>query len=139
LEILGSICNDILCLDDGIEAVSIMDLRGNMLSSAKSKNSFSNKRYEITKDIKDMAGSWAIVIFGMVQRMDEAFGKNEAVVSFHKKAKLMLIPILSNDKLVCLVMHRSSNEDYIINKIQTLLELRWDTNNDKHDNDDIGI
>ncbi len=51
----------------------------------------------------------------------------------------MLVPILSNDKLVCLVMHRSSNEGYIINKIQILVELRYDTNNDKLDSNDISI
>jgi len=119
--------------------VSIMDMRGNMLSSASSKNSFFNKKYEITKDIKNTAGSWAIVIFGMVQRIDRAFGQTEAVVSLHKKSKLMLVPILSRDILICLVMHRSSNEDYIINKIQTLLEPGFDTNNDKLDSNDISI
>jgi hypothetical protein len=136
---IRGISDDILCLDDGIEAVSIMDMRGNMLSSATSKNSFFNKKYEVTKDIKNMAGSWAIVIFGMVQRMDEAFGKTEAVVSLHKKSKLMLVPILSHDILVCLVMHCSSNEDYIINKIQTFLEPGYDTNNDKLNSNDISI
>jgi len=84
LTILGDICNDILCLDDGIEAVSIIDMGGNMLSSVTSKNSFFNKKYEVTKDT---AGSRAIVILGMVQRMDGAFGKTEAVVSLHKKSK----------------------------------------------------
>ena len=75
----------------------------------------------------------------MVQIMDEAFGITEAVVSLHKKSKLMLVPILSHDILVCLVMHRSTNEDYIINKIQTLLEPRFDTTNSKLDGNDISI
>jgi hypothetical protein len=58
----------------------------------------------------------------MVQRMDEAFGSTEAIVSFHKKCKLMLVPIPSHQILIGLVIYRSSNEEYIITKIQTLLE-----------------
>jgi hypothetical protein len=118
---LSKISKHILSIDDTIDAVSIMDMQGNTLSST-SKESFYSTKYDITKDIHDIAGDFAIVILGMVQRMDEAFGSTEAIVSFHKKCKLMLVPIPSHQILIGLVIYRSSNEEYIITKIRTLLE-----------------
>lgn len=125
---LSKISKQILSIDDTIDAVSIMDMQGNTLAST-SKESFYSTKYDVTKDIHDTAGDFAIVILGMVQRMDEAFGSTEAIVSFHKKCKLMLVPIPSHQILIGLVIYRSSNEEYIITKIRTLLE----------DEDNIGI
>jgi hypothetical protein len=125
---LSKISKQILSIDDTIDAVSIMDMQGNTLAST-SKESFYSTKYDVTKDIHDTAGDFAIVILGMVQRMDEAFGSTEAIVSFYKKCKLMLVPIPSHQILIGLVIYRSSNEEYIITKIRTLLE----------DEDNIGI
>jgi hypothetical protein len=118
---------DILSMDHAIDAVSIMDMRGNTLSSA-SKDSLYSTKYQITKDIKNMAGSWAIVVLGMTQRMDQSFGSTEAIVSLHKKSKLVLVPVPSHQVLIGLVVYRSSNEEYIIEKIRTLLEAQDDIN-----------
>jgi len=118
---LSKISKQILSIDDTIDAVSIMDMQGNTLSST-SKESFYTAKYDVTKDIHDIAGGFAIVILGMVQRMDKSFGSTEAIVSFHKKCKLMLVPIPSHQILIGLVIYRSSNEEYIITKIRTLLD-----------------
>lgn len=120
---IDKMAKDILSIDDSIDAVSIMDRQGNTLSSA-SKESLYRIKYQITKDIKNMAGTWAIVILGMTQRMDQIFGRTEAIVSLHKKSKLMLVPISSLQLLIGLVVYRSSNEEYIIAKIRTLLEAQ---------------
>jgi hypothetical protein len=121
---------DILSLDDAIDAASIMDMKGNTLSSA-SKESLHSTKYEITRDIKNMAGSWAIVVLGMTQIMDQAFGSTEAIVSLHKKSKLILVPVSSHQLLIGLVVYRSSNDEYIIDKIRTLLEAQDDINLDQ--------
>lgn len=83
----SKMAKDILSIDDAIDAVSIMDTKGNTLSSASKESHYSTK-YQITKDIKNMAGSWAIVILGMTQRMDQSFGSTEAIVSLHKKVQV---------------------------------------------------
>jgi hypothetical protein len=128
---LSKISKQILSIDDTIDAVSIMDMQGNTLSST-SKESFYTTKYDITQDIHDIAGDFAIVILGMVQRMDTSFGSTEAVVSFHKKCKLMLVPIPSHQILIGLVIYRSSNEEYIITKIRTLLEDKEDISIDQN-------
>ncbi|HKR57441.1 MAG TPA: hypothetical protein VJR67_01070 [Candidatus Nitrosopolaris sp.] len=116
----AKMAKDVLSIDDSIDAVSIMDRRGNTLSSV-SKGSLYSVKYRITEDVKNMAGAWAIVILGMTQRMDQIFGRSEAVVSLHKRSKLMLVPVSSHQLLIGLVVYRSSNEEYIIAKIRTLL------------------
>jgi hypothetical protein len=127
---LAKMTKDILSIDDAIEAVSIMNMKGNTLASA-SKESLYSTKYQITKEIKNMAGDWAIVILGMTQRMDQSFGSTEAIVSLHKKSKLILVPISSHQVLIGLVVYRSSNEEYIIAKIRTLLEAKDDINLDQ--------
>jgi hypothetical protein len=128
---LSKISKQILSIDDTIDAVSIMDMQGNTLSST-SKESFYTTKYDVTQDIHDIAGDFAIVILGMVQRMDKSFGSTEAVISFHKKCKLMLVPIPSHQILIGLVIYRSSNEEYIITKIRTLLEDKEDISIDQN-------
>jgi hypothetical protein len=128
---LSKISKQILSIDDTIDAVSVMDMQGNTLSST-SKESFYTTKYDVTQDIHDIAGDFAIVILGMVQRMDKSFGSTEAVISFHKKCKLMLVPIPSHQILIGLVIYRSSNEEYIITKIRTLLEDKEDISIDQN-------
>ena len=118
---LSKISKQILSIDDTIDAVSIMDMQGNTLSST-SKEPFYTTKYHVSNEINDIAGDFAIVILGMVQRMDKSFGITEAVVSFHKKCKLMLVPIPSHQILIGLVIYRSSNEEYIITKLLALLK-----------------
>jgi hypothetical protein len=127
---LAKMAKDILYIDDAIDAVSIMNMKGNTLTSA-SKESLYSTRYQITKDIKNMAGDWAIVVLGMTQRMDQSFGSTEAIVSLHKKSKLILVPISSHQLLIGLIVYRSCNEDYIIDKIRTLPEAQDDINFDQ--------
>lgn len=127
---IAQMAEDILSIDDSIDAVSIMDMKGNTLASA-SKESLYGTKYQISKDIKDMGGDWAIVVLGMTQRMDQSFGSTEAIVSLHKKSKLIVVPISSHRLLIGLVVFRSSNEEYIINKIRTLLEAQDDVSLDQ--------
>ena len=72
---------------------------------------------------KKNSGTWAIVILGMCERFKHVFGSSEAIVNIHKNCKTMLIPIHWRILLIGLVIQRSANgEDYIANKVRTLLE-----------------
>lgn len=113
------ISDDILSLDDGILSVSIMDARTGTTLAVSSKTSFRNQ-YKITESERKNSGAWAIVILGLVREVRNTFGDTKAIISVHKKCKLILIP--SHLLLIGLVVQRSTNaEDYIVNKIETML------------------
>jgi hypothetical protein len=121
LDIANKISNDVISIDDAILAISVMDMKGNILAS-QVKQAFRDK-FEVTIDDKKNSGTWAIVILGMCERFRHVFGSSEAIINIHKSCKTMLIPIRSRQLLIGLVIQRSANaEDYVANKIRTLLE-----------------
>jgi hypothetical protein len=59
----------------------------------------------------------------MCEKFKHIFGSSKAIINVHKSCKTMLIPIRSRHILIGLVIQRSANaEDYIANKVRTLLE-----------------
>lgn len=113
------ISDDILSLDDAILSVSIIDARTGSTLAVSSKTSFKNQ-FEITDSERKNSGTWAIVILGLVREVRNTFGDTKAIISVHKKCKLILIP--SHLLLIGLVVQRSTNaEDYIANKVETML------------------
>ena len=119
--IANKISNDIISIDDAIIAISVMDMKGNILAS-QFKQAFKEK-FQVTMDDKKNSGTWAIVILGMCEKFRHVFGSSEAIINIYKSCKTMLIPIRSRQILIGLVIQRSANaEDYIANKVRTLLE-----------------
>jgi hypothetical protein len=114
--------DNILSLYDSILAVSIMDMRGNILA-ANSKQSFKDT-FGVTRDGEEYGGTLAFTILSLVNQVRDVFGDAQAIITIHKNCKLMLLPMSSYEILVGLVIHSSANaEDCEIAKnIEALLE-----------------
>src|SRR5215218_1979105 len=113
------ISDDILSTNDEILAISIMDMRGNILGS-RSKESFL-KDFRVTREADKYGGTLAVA-----NEVKEVAGEARAIITVYEKCKMMLLTLPSYEILVGLVLHSSVNaEDYnIANKIERLLAVR---------------
>jgi hypothetical protein len=115
------ISDNILSTDDGILAISIMDIKGNILA-AKSRQSF-KETFGVTIDGEKYGGILAIANLSLVNEVKDIFGEAQAIITIHDNCKLMLLPMLSYGLLVGLVLQHSVNAEdaHIDNRIETLL------------------
>jgi len=115
------ISDNILSLYDWILAVSIMDMRGNILA-AKSKQSFKDT-FGVIRDGEESGGTLAFTILSLVNQVRDVFGDAQAIITIHKNCKLMLLPMPSYEILVGLVIHSSANAEdgQIAKNIEALL------------------
>ena len=120
-----TLSDDILSNNEGILAISIMDMRGNILA-ANSKESF-KQAFAISRDRAKYGGTLAVAALAVVNETRNIFGASKAIITIHKNCKLMLIPVPSYQLLVGLVLQRSVNtEDKIANKIERLVAYTLD-------------
>ena len=101
--------DNILSLYDSILAVSIMDMRGNILT-ANSKQSFKDT-FGVTRDGEEYGGTLAFTILSLVNQVRDVFGDAQEIITIHKNCKLMLLPMPSYEILVGLVIHSSVNAE----------------------------
>ena len=115
------ISDDLLSADDSILAISIMDIKGNILA-AKSKQSF-KETFGLTSDGEKYGGILAIATLTLVNEVKNIFGEAQAIITIHDNCKLMLLPMPSYRLLIGLVLQRSVNaeDSHIPNKIERLL------------------
>jgi hypothetical protein len=115
------ISDNILSTDNGILAISIMDIKGNILA-AKSKQSF-KETFGVTIDGEKYGSILAIATLSLVNEVKDIFGEAQAIITIHDNCKLMLLPMLSYGLLVGLVLQHSVNAEdaHIDNRIETLL------------------
>src|ERR671919_235099 len=115
------VSDDILSANDEILAISIMDMRGNILA-AKSKESF-KQAFGVTRDGDKYGGTLAVAALAVANAVKDIAGEAQAIISIYKNCKMMLLPIPSHEILVGFVLQLSVNaEDYnIAHKIETLL------------------
>ena len=115
------IVNDILSINDEILAISIIDMKGNILA-AKSKESF-KEAFGVTRDGDKYGGSLAVAALSLVNQVRNVVGEVQAIITIHKDCKMMLVPLPAYQILVGLVLLRSVNaEDHkIAHKIERLI------------------
>ena len=116
------VSDNILSLYDWILSVSIMDMRGNILT-ANSKQSFKDT-FGVTRDDEEYGGTLAFTILSLVNQVIDVFGDAQAIITIHKNCKLMLLPMPSYEILVGLVIHSSVNAEdgQIAKNIEALLQ-----------------
>ena len=120
-----TLSDDILSNNDDILAISIMDMRGNILA-AKSKESF-KQAFVISRDRAKYGGTLAVAALAVANETRNIFGASKAIITIHENCKLMLIPVPSYQLLVGLVLRRSVNtEDKIANEIERLVASTLD-------------
>jgi len=115
------ISDDILSTNEEILALSIMNMRGNILA-AKSKESF-KKAFGVTRDGDKYGGTLAVAALAVANEVKDVVGEAQAIITIHENCKLMLLPIPSSEILLGFVLQRSANaEDHnMANKIERLL------------------
>jgi hypothetical protein len=115
------ISDDILSTNEEILALSIMDMRGNILA-AKSKEAF-KKALRVTRDGDKYGGTLAVAALAVANEVKDVVGEAQAIITIHENCKLMLLPIPSYEILLGFVLQRSANaEDHnMANKIERLL------------------
>ncbi len=115
------VVNHILSINDEILAVSIIDMKGNILA-AKSKESF-KEAFGVTRDGDKYGGTIAVEVLSLVNQVRNVVGEVQAIITIHKDCKMMLVSLPAFQILVGLVLHRSVNvEDYnIADKIERLV------------------
>jgi hypothetical protein len=110
------IADDILSTNDEILAISVIDMKGNVLAG-KSKESF-NKAFRLSEGGDKYGATLAVGILSLVNEVKDTFGEAQAIITIHKNCKLMLLPVPSYEILVGLVLQRDYN---IVSKIERLL------------------
>ena len=121
------VVNDILFINDEILAISVIDMKGNILA-AKSKEFF-KEAFGVTRDGDKYGGALAVEVLSLVSQVRNVVGGVQAIITIHKDCKMMLVPLPAFQILVGLVLHRSVNaEDYnIADKIERLVaDTLWE-------------
>ena len=115
------IAYEILSTNDEILALSIMDMRGNIIA-ATSKESF-KEDFGVSREGDKYGGSLAVAALAVANEVKDVAGEAQALITIYKNCKMMLLPMPSHEILVGFVLQPSVNaEDYnIANKIEILL------------------
>ena len=115
------IAYEILSTNEEILAISIMDMRGNIIA-ATSKESF-KEDFGVSQEGDKYGGSLAVAALAVANEVKDVAGEAQALITIYKNCKMMLLPIPSHEILVGFVLQPSVNaEDYnISNKIEILL------------------
>jgi hypothetical protein len=115
------IVNDILSNNDEILAISVIDMKGNILA-AKSEESF-KEAFGVTRNGDKYGGTLAVAALAVANEVKDVFREAQAIISIHENCKMMLLPISSYEILIGFVLQRSLNaEGYdFANKIERLL------------------
>ena len=124
----------ILSTNNEILAISIMDIRGNIIA-ANSKESF-KESFRVTRDGDKYGGSLAVAALAVANEVREVAGEAEALITIYKKCNMMLLPLPSFQLLIGLVLERSANvEDYYIiaNNIERFLRDTAKAHNSNND------
>jgi hypothetical protein len=125
------ISDDILSSNDETLAISIMDMKGNILA-AKSKESF-KKAFGVTREGDKYGGTLAVAALAVANELKDVVGEAQALITIYKNCKMMLLPIPSFEIMVGFVLQPSVNaEGYnIANKIERLLADTVKSHNSK--------
>jgi hypothetical protein len=116
------IANDILSTNNEILAITIMDVRGNILAATSKE--FFKEDFRVSRDGEKYGGSLAVAALAVANELKDFAGEAQALITIYEKCKMMLLPMPSREILVGFVLQRSANaEDYynIANKIEILL------------------
>lgn len=116
------IAHDILSSNYGILSVAVIDRSGNILAG-ESGESF-KERYQVgSLGGTSYGGTLAVATLSVINEVKAAFGEPQAIITIHKNCKLMLLPMLSYDTLIGLVLERSAevDDDKLANDIERLV------------------
>ena len=115
---IHTITGKLLQIDESILSVAIVDRKGQTVSR-KSRYHISNAF--VSDNARTDCNIWTRAAFAMVEQCAKSFGKVETFVSVYEKIKVMVVPLMSSDSLVVLTMFPSVSVEYIIRKINLIV------------------
>jgi hypothetical protein len=117
------ISHDILSSTDEVLSVSVFDRTGNILH-VESKES-SKKRVDVFRwEEGRSGGTVAVATLSLVNEVKDAFGEPQAIVTMHENCNMMVLPMLSYDILLGVVLECSADandNNMIANEIQRVV------------------
>lgn len=126
---IDTLVKSIINMDHSVLSVAVISTRGETLvsrskfnihdvfSSAKSK-----AKTRGTAKIEGDAGLWTRAALEMTKQFDRVFGSSDALVSFYKDVKLMILPIDHMKIHVVIICLRSTNTELIIVRFNEFLK-----------------
>jgi hypothetical protein len=99
------IADEVLSNFEGVLAISLMDMRGNLLAS-RSRGAF-RQAFAVSPDRAKNSATLALAVLRLVNEVRTIFGAAKAIITIHENCKLMLLPLTSFQVLIGLVLERS--------------------------------
>ena len=106
----------LLELDECILSVMLVNMNGQIVDY-KSKYHIPHKAVTTM----DHDGMWIRAAYAMLDQCTKNFGKIQAFVSLHEKAKLLALPVPNINALLLLTVIPSANTEYITSKVESLM------------------
>ena len=110
----------ILKSDRSILSLTINDDKGKVVGRAFTP-AYEKKYLELAKEIRNRAGLFSALIFGIATEPEKIFGETEAVVRIYADVKLILIPFPSRKMMATLLTRKTADIDLIVKKVRPLL------------------
>ena len=111
----------ILKSEKSILSLTINDDRGEVVGRAYGP-AYEKKYLELAKEIRNRAGLFSALIFGIATEPEKIFGETKAVVRIYADVKLILIPFPSRKFMATLLTKKTTDIDQIVKKIRPLLK-----------------
>lgn len=128
---IHTIAGKLLQIDESILSVAVVDMKGQTVSR-KSRYHISNAF--VSDNAKTDCNIWIRAAFAMVEQCAKSFGKVETFVSVYEKIKVMVVPLMQVNSLVVLTMLPSVSVEYIIRKINLIVNyFRPEQNRKEYD------
>ena len=110
----NTLVESLLGLDECILSVTLINMNGQIVDY---KSKYNIPHRAVSK--LDHEGMWIRAVYAMVSQCAKTFGKVQAFVSLHEKAKLLVLPISDINALLLLTALPSADTEYILAKIES--------------------
>ena len=116
------ISQDILYKNDEVLSATIIDMQGKILAS-HSKEFFKKEFGAIANEDKFYGAFLSISVLKLTNEIKHIVDESQAIISIHKKCKMMLVPMQSHQIVVALVLQPSVNAENFLaaDKIERFL------------------
>ena len=118
---LDALSTKILKSDKSILSLTINDDRGEVVGRAYG-TAYEKKYLELAKEIRNRAGLFSALIFGIATEPEKIFGETKAVVRIYADVKLILIPFPSRKFMATLLTKKTVDIDQLVKKTRPLLK-----------------
>jgi hypothetical protein len=126
---IDTLVKNIMNLDHSVLSVAVISTRGETLASRTKFNihdifGMASDKTKTRRDriIDGDAGVWIRAALEMTKQFDRVFGGSDALVTFYKEVKLVILPIDCMNIHVVIICLRSTNTEVIIIRFNELLK-----------------